>query len=50
MNYYVIHFCDVYTQQGGTSTYQNTPDVPKYPPKIVKYSQHLPYAGYVPDH
>ena len=31
MNFYVIDFCDVYTQQGGSSNYRNTPDLLKYP-------------------
>ena len=35
MNFYVIDFCDVYTQQCGSSNFRNTPDLTKYP-KIKK--------------
>ena len=41
MNFHVIDFCAVYTQQSGSSNHRNTPVLPKYPKILPKWNQNL---------
>ena len=45
MNFYVIDFCDVYTQQCGSLNYRNTPYLLKYP-KIKKINDVFVYVSF----